>query len=345
MTEPKPLLRFSLDLIDEVVPGERWADRFRALWPEYRRWFLARGEAARPTFLECERAVRTHLPEFADTWRRLVDLAGGGDLEARFLSLYRPPPYLTGCSQAVRSAPAPVLVRNYDYHPRLFEGIVLRSGWNGREVMAVTDCLVGVLDGINADGLAASLSFGGRRETGDGFGAPLVLRYILEFCPGVPEAIEVLRRVPTHMAYNVLLLDRSGAFATVFTGPGRAVRVRRTPFCTNHQGRIVWPHHAWATATLARENRLRSLVAGGEDEAAFIDAFLQPPLYNTDFKRGFGTLYTAVYRVRDGAMELRWPGTSCPQSFRRFQEGRHAVEIPDMRDASDPGREPPPAGT
>ena len=38
-----------------------------------------------------------------------------GDLEARFLGMWAPPSYLSGCSQAVWQGGDPVLARNYDY--------------------------------------------------------------------------------------------------------------------------------------------------------------------------------------------------------------------------------------
>ena len=41
---------------------------------------------------------------------------------------------------------------------------------------------------MNDDGLAVSLTFGGRRVLGDGFGIPIVLRYLLETCGTVEEA-------------------------------------------------------------------------------------------------------------------------------------------------------------
>ncbi|HAJ19087.1 MAG TPA: hypothetical protein DCL95_03350, partial [Rhodospirillaceae bacterium] len=61
----------------------------------------------------------------------------------------------------------------------------------------------GVLDGVNEKGLAVSLTFGGRRAVGEGFGIPVILRNILEFCATVEDAAKVLAEVPTHMAYNV----------------------------------------------------------------------------------------------------------------------------------------------
>ncbi len=75
-----------------------------------------------------------------------------------------------------------MLVRNYDYHPALWDGVLLSSSWTGRRVIAMLDSLWGVLDGINEDGLAVSLAFGGRQVVGEGFGMPLILRYVLETC-------------------------------------------------------------------------------------------------------------------------------------------------------------------
>ena len=49
----------------------------------------------------------------------------------------------------------------------------------------MSDCLWGLLDGVNDAGLAVSLTFGGRRVLGDGFGIPIVIRYLLETCETV----------------------------------------------------------------------------------------------------------------------------------------------------------------
>jgi predicted choloylglycine hydrolase len=60
------------------------------------------------------------------------------------------------------------------------EGLIWISRLLDREVIAMGDGLWGVLDGINEDGLAVSLTFGGRRVLGDGFGIPLIMRYVME---------------------------------------------------------------------------------------------------------------------------------------------------------------------
>lgn len=322
------------EAIAEDYPGPKWQALFQRHWPAYQRWFLGEGNKARPFYLTSVRMLRQHMPELLPTYERLVALAGGSDIAARFLSLYCPPPYLTGCSQAVWPGAIPVLVRNYDYSPQLFEGVILKTAWNGRQVIATSDCLWGVVDGINEDGLTISLTFGGRRIVGAGFGVPLLLRYILEFCTTTAEAEAVLKRVPTHMAYNVTVLDRSGAFLTAYIAPDRPAVVRPVPITTNHQQQIEWHQHAQATASLERERflkfRLRESIATPDK---LIQAFLRSPVYSTAYGRGFGTLYTAVYRPFDKEVDYLWPNGSWRQSFSAFEEGTRVVLFPQVPDS------------
>jgi hypothetical protein len=220
----------------------------------------------------------------------------------------------------------PVLIRNYDLDPALHEGIILHSAWNGRQVIAVNECLWGADDGMNDAGLVVSITFGGRNIVGDGFGIPIILRYILELCETTAEAVEVLRRVPSHMAYNVTLLDRQGDYATAFVSPDRPTQVTRKPVATNHQQSIEWPEHARFSRTLERERFLTEQLAdAGLTEEALLRAFLRAPLFNTHYRHGFGTLYTAIYRPLQGKVEFHWPDGSWLQSFESFEEGRRTV--------------------
>ncbi|KAA3620968.1 MAG: hypothetical protein DWQ08_14790 [Proteobacteria bacterium] len=320
-------MKLRFDAVRESEPGQKWLGVLERHWAAYEAWFLSEGESARPTFLETRRMLRRCMPELIPTYERLVDLAGGSDSAARFLGHYCPPPYIAGCSQAVwPDCNQSVLVRNYDYSPRLCEGTMLMSCWNGLAVMAMIDCLWGVLDGINEAGLSVSLAFGGRRVVGAGFGVPLILRYILEFCETVDQATAALERIPTHMSYNVTLLDRNNRFRTVYVAPDRSPVVRQVPVATNHQGRVEWHRHAEATGTLQRESYLISRLADSEEtEQGFIDSFLADPLYSNSYRHGFGTLYTSVYTPRRGTMQLRWPDETWRQSFDDFKERSRTV--------------------
>jgi predicted choloylglycine hydrolase len=268
------------------------------------------------------------MPELVPTYERLVELAGNTDLIARFMSSFCPPSYLLACSQAVWSDEAPFLVRNYDYSPQLCEGVILKTAWNGRRVISMNDCMWGVLDGVNEDGLAVSLSFGGRQVVGAGFGVPLVLRYVLEFCATTEEAGAVLERIPVHMSYNVTMLDASGRFVTAYLRPDQPALICAVPYAANHQEAIEWEQHAKATSTLQRERFLYGQLRGGARGADdFIASFLRPPLYSSAFADGYGTLYTAVYRPAGRTVDLRWPGDRWQFAFDSFDEGTRTVGL------------------
>ncbi len=323
--------------VEEYEPGSKWQGLFRNAWPHYRKWFLREGNEARPTYLAGRRALKRYMPELLGTYDFLVEQAGGGDTAARFLSLYRPTPYLTGCSQAVWTKSRDrFLVRNYDYAPRLWEGVLLRSRWNSRDVIAMTDCVWGVLDGISEAGLTVSLAFGGRKVVGDGFGIPLVLRYALEFCDTTAEVVQALRRIPSHMAYNVTALDRRGVFKTIHVSPDRTPEITNYRVATNHQRWIEWTEYARATGSAERETFLQERLRDERETAdRFVQRFLEPPLFSKQFRAGWGTLYTVVYHPERGQVDIRWPGSTITQSFTAFHEVEQTIQYQSPpRDAS-----------
>ena len=222
------------------------------------------------------------------------------------------------------------MVRNYDYDPRSFDAVVLKTGWLGRGVMGTSDGLWGLVDGINDAGLTVSLTFGGRRIVGDGFGVPLILRYVLQTCETVSQATAALRRIPCHMSYNVTVLDKERHYATIYLAPDRPAIVTHAAVATNHQERVEWSSHARFTATVERERYLlQRLSLHADPKEKFIEAFLQPPLYSIAYDKGFGTLYTAVYEPRQRSMELRWPKGAWRFSLTDFVEGRRWVRTPE----------------
>jgi predicted choloylglycine hydrolase len=324
----------SFRAVSEASPGPVWAALFADYWPHYHAWWSREPMANRRTYLAGLRALKRHMPEIVPLYEQLCEKAGGGDLEARFLSFYCPPAYLTHCSQAVWPGPEPMLVRNYDYSPRAFEALLLRTQWLGRTVMGMSDGIWGLVDGINDAGLAVSLTFGGRREVGEGFGVPLILRYVLQTCETAKEAGKALARIPTHMSYNVTALDARGKHVTVYVAPDREAIISKAAVATNHQERVEWERHAEFTSTIKRERFLLSKVNGHAETAEqFIGSFLKSPLYSTAFDEGFGTLYTAIYHPRHRAMELRWPSLIWPFDMAGFADGTRQVETPHQVEA------------
>ena len=303
------------------LPGPKWQKLFNTHWAAYRAWFDSKGASFVPDLNTSQAALKKYMPEMWPTYERLCKLAGADEVAARFLTGFQPPAYISACSQAVLSGDEIQLVRNYDYHPDLMEGTQLLSAWNGKKVIATSDCLIGAVDGLNEDGLSISLTFGGRKAVGVGFGIPFILRYVLEFCSNVEEAVEALVRIPSHMSYNVTVVDKSGAFKTVRIAPDREPVVSDAAFTTNHQGIVDWPENAAFNKTLERSAFLKKMLAEkGINADTIADSFLKAPLYNSLFKEGFGTLFTAVYKPAEGTVEMRWPGERVLQSIDNFRE-------------------------
>ena len=313
--------------VAEPVPGPAWQRLFRSTWPPHRRAGTSAGRPARTGLPACRRMLATHMPELVPTWERLVELTGGDPLAAQMLTLYNPPPYVTGCSQAVHLGAERALVRNYDYAPELFERVVLGSSFTGRRVVGTSDCLWGLVDGMNDAGLAVSLAFGGRPTTGTGFGIPLVLRYVLEVCDSAGQARHTLARLPVHMPYNVTVADRAGDYFSVFLDPASEPVFTASPIATNHEPAPA-PGNVGAPRSRERWDLLASLVDDpGLDLEQLVRRFLEPPLHSGAYELGFGTLYTAIYRPADLAIEYRWPGSSWKHTIGSFATGQHEVVL------------------
>lgn len=326
--------------LTENKVGPVWQREFQRLWPAYRRWFLRYGEADRPTYFESLQALRQYMPELLPIYESMVEAAGGGDHAARFLAQYCPPPLFRGCSQAVYIKDEPVIVRNYDYSPYVFDGLLMRSQFDQRSVIAMIDCMSGVLDGMNENGLAVSMSFGGREEFGEGFGITLLIRYILEFATNVDEAYELVKDIPVHGSYNLTLLDADANHATLVIAPGETTLLTNAAIATNHQQLGSWPLYEEKVQTIQRYEHLEEVVALQKDSTeSFANRFLQPPLYNTQFARGFGTLYTAAYYPCRGECHILWPENQWRFNFQNFTETSYPISFidpegyPDQSDA------------
>lgn len=315
----------------EDQPGQAWRRVFNHGWPGWREWFCARSDGA-PDLADARRALRRHLPEFETLWDELLLACGADDEAARFLSFWSPPRYLVNCSQAVLvDQDGPFLIRNYDLDPALNEATLLTTNWRGRKVTGMVEGMAGLSDGMNDAGLAISLTFGGRVVVGPGFGIPLILRYVLQTCADVPEALEALRAVPCHMSYNVTLVDRHGAWATVYLSPDRPAIVKDQPWTTNHQLGVEWPGHGRISRTLERAEHLTELFDTEAPAAADLAAeFARTPLFSTNYAQGFGTVYTAAYRPAAGTVRLSWrDGTSCWQDMAAPEHWEQTISYAD----------------
>jgi len=320
------LKRFVFDQEDR--PGAAWAARFDAGRDAALQWYCGQGLAPPPTAAECRAALARHMPELLEPYDRACTLVGDDEIAHCILSHYRPPPVRHGCSQAVWLGPdGPALVRNYDFPPQIATGRFELTCWSGRRVIATAQRpWGGCYDGMNEDGLAASMTYGGSDAQGLGFSILLLMRYVLETCTTVADGIEALRGIPVALSQNVTLLDRTGAYATLFIGPGRDCAVSRDPVCTNHQDLPAGPLTKRLTNSVhRRETLLAALDEPGLTLPDLTARLLQPPLYSR--RANSATVYSAIYRPAAGSVDYLWPGETRPQSFDRFEPGAYVHDF------------------
>ena len=318
--------------IDESQPGVKLAAVYAQRAQAYAAWYVQHGDAARPSAAEGLDALRLHMPELVPVYDAMLREVGAGDpVAARMFTMWKPPGAAIACSQAVLhdAERGPRLARNYDYPAELMDAVILRTTYLERVVIGVTDAVWGLCDGMNDRGLAVSLTFGGRASMGEGFGAPIVIRYLLETCDTVEDARAVLARLPSAHTHNLTLADASGGVLTAYLNPDRPPSFRRLPIAVNHQ----WAVESWdpvlAESTLQREWWLLRLLDDPDvDHERFLGAFLMPPLYSLAHDVGRGTVYTAAYDPAEGDITYVWPTQRLALRFEAFVEGEHEIVFP-----------------
>jgi predicted choloylglycine hydrolase len=291
----------------------RWAAHTGPRWQTMTGWLTE--EARTPAGAARGRALfERHMPELVPVLDRLAGQVEGPYADA-LLTMTGLRPFFAGCSQV--GGPNSLL-RNYDFDPDDCEGTVVASHFL-RRVIGTQDTGWGLLDGMNDAGLAVSLTFGGRFEHGPGFGVILVLRYLLETCAGVDEAVDRLRSIPVSLPQNITLVDADRA-ATVYVGPDIPLTAAPDACATNHQHLPVPDGQERFTRT---QQRLAAVRGVGVDVAAM----LRPPLYQSGYEDGMGTVYTAHYRPVDGCVTYHWPDESWEVTFDGFAPAERTVTI------------------
>ncbi|MDF2629267.1 MAG: hypothetical protein K0R39_3098 [Symbiobacteriaceae bacterium] len=275
-----------------------------------RRHWGGEGNWSEPPFLTADEArglLGRCMPELLPDFDALLPVAGEAPGAVQGLALYNQHPFWAGCSvQVARQADRSTLLRNYDLGvddcPCAFRLEELAGGgW----ILGSGEAGWGYLDGINDRGLAIALTFGGRFVVGPGFTVLLVIRWLLQTCATVEEALARLAQsgIPHRMAHNLVLVDRGGARAVVYLSPDREMVVERELVgCTNHQGRVEVAGHGAFTRTVERLDFLQA-----QDGALTLADFLRPPLYNQRYVEHFGTLYSVAYDPVALTAHFAWP--------------------------------------
>ncbi|WP_309089712.1 C45 family peptidase [Domibacillus sp.] len=203
----------------------------------------------------------------------------------------------SGCSALMNNG---VFARNYDYHPKTYEGrLLLWQPDHGYASVGISGRMIGRIDGMNEKGLVIGFHFVNRRRAEDGFTCSVIARMVLDSCATTDQAIDLLRSIPHRHAFNYSLYDASMHSAVVEASP-RGVQVhKQAAACANH----------FLSDTLSSENRhhtaeskerLQTLQHFSETSQSSIERYMlfNDPAYGV-FKKKYaswaGTLHTTVY--------------------------------------------------
>lgn len=208
---------------------------------------------------------------------------------------YRLDNHKSGCSILTG---ADYMVRNYDYHPKTYEGryVLYQPTDQGYATIGPTQRITGRMDGMNEKGLALGYNFMHRLKPGDGFICNMIGRLVLENCATVDEAIDMLKDIPHRHSFSYVLLDENEETFIVETSP-RKVQVRKGHMCTNHfelltdENRKVLDDSKQRLETIEQhQNHITNV------EQAF--TLLNTPdhgVFSKQYKNWAGTIHTAAY--------------------------------------------------
>ncbi|MEG9295452.1 C45 family peptidase [Mangrovibacillus sp. Mu-81] len=127
------------------------------------------------------------------------------------------------------------LIRNYDYHPKTYEGryVFYQPTDTGYAMIGPSQRVTGRMDGMNEKGLAVGYNFMHRKNPGDGFICCMIGRLVLEAAASVEEAVDLLKEIPHRHSFSYVVYDKTSRTFIVETSP-RGVKVRQSNTCTNH---------------------------------------------------------------------------------------------------------------
>lgn len=132
------------------------------------------------------------------------------------------------------------------------------------------------------------------------------------------------------MSYNITLLDSTGEYTKVFMSPNKKPIFEHDRISTNHQEKIEWDEYARFSQTLERYNYLKNQIKDPvTTKEKLVSSFFREPLFNTNYEKHFGTIYTSKYEPKEKKLTLLWLENSIEQSFENFEESETFISFTD----------------
>lgn len=176
------------------------------------------------------------------------------------------------------------------------------------------DALIGKEEGVNEKGLAVGFSYVRPKYIQPGLNFLFIVKYLLERCSTVEEALEEIKKIPMSSSQNILLVDKSGDMAVV-EACSEKYAVRRPqgndrglvatnnftlPEMTEYDGT---PERNWYYSETRYKTAVEALKQGEEQYSIdYVMKLLKGELgFMCQYERklGFDTLWSSVVSLKD----------------------------------------------
>ncbi|SHN06926.1 C45 family autoproteolytic acyltransferase/hydolase [Gracilibacillus kekensis] len=234
----------------------------------------------------------------------------------------------SGCSILVGED---YLVRNYDYHPKTYDGrfVSFQPTDHGFATIGTSQRVTGRCDGMNEKGLSLSYTFINRKRPGDGFVCHMVGRMVLELCQNTEEAVRLLRELPHRGSFSYVLFDGNKVRATIVETSPRGVEVREDSACTNHFEKLKKENRHFLDDS---NKRLATMKNSQRNDLTVEKAFQllndkDKGLFSNQYYNWAGTIHTVGYFPESLEVWFSLGGDQDPMTF-NFEEWLGNVDFP-----------------
>lgn len=308
--------------------GKQLIDSF-TIENRHKQWRL-RKPRFRVDVLQAEKAYKAYAPSIWDELLGMKDaLSWPMETILRDFGGYRVECPRGGCSTIANSE---YLMRNYDYHPKTYEGryVLYAPTDGGYATIGPTQRIVGRMDGMNEHGLSLAYNFMHRKNPGDGFICNAIGRIILEMTRDVKEAVEMLQNLPHRHSFSYILNDTNGVSRIVETTP-RGVIVREGTKCTNHFETMKDENRKYLVDSLKRMNVLNAEWKEEIDSHAAFSLLndKKKGVFVEDYKSWAGTIHTTAYFPKRLEAWIALGGDQVPHKFdfKTWLEGHDLAQL------------------
>lgn len=316
--------------------GKSQAEFFKKAMPDYVRDMLRSVDLLLPPDSPARNAdiglIRKKTAEFFPEFLEEIDgFAGAMGIDSasaiRLYTLYGVESFFHGnCSLFAvgkeRSAAGKIMVgRNYEWSTALCDmaisGVAPKGGYASMGCVYQT---LGRIDGINEHGLFIGMAGSiAKKANHDGFLFPIIVRAVIDKARNVPEAVDLLKRVPHADGFNYLVADRAGRAARVEPVPGGKVMVEYLAeqksgvlAVTNHfqnkgargNNLSVMPNSLERLRTIARLTGEKKKLAG-DDVYRILTTGRPGGLYWKGQESLFGTVFSGAYDLDGGTWRMK----------------------------------------